>query len=46
MPHREEFDTAYMGALFKTGYKLAVTEYPWKKTPPGIQYPLVQPVNK
>lgn len=46
MPHREEFDTVYMGALFETGYKLAVKGYPWKKTPPGMQAPLVQPVNK
>ncbi|AFL75519.1 patatin-like phospholipase family protein [Thiocystis violascens] len=34
-PHREEFDTDYMRALFQTGYDLAAKGYSWKKTPPG-----------
>jgi hypothetical protein len=34
-PHREEFDTEFMRALFQTGYDLAAQGYPWKKTPPG-----------
>lgn len=35
-PHREEFDTDYMRALFQTGYALAAKGYPWKKEPPGF----------
>ncbi|MDV5170419.1 patatin-like phospholipase family protein [Photobacterium rosenbergii] len=35
-PHREEFDTEYMKALFQTGYEMAVEGYPWSKTPPGF----------
>lgn len=35
-PHREEFDTEYMRALFQTGYDLAVDGYPWAKVPPGF----------
>ncbi len=35
-PHREEFDTEYMRALFQTGYALAAKGYPWEKTPPGF----------
>jgi hypothetical protein len=34
-PHKEEFDTAYMRALFKTAYHMAASGYPWQKTPPG-----------
>lgn len=34
-PHKEEFDTAYMRALFKTAYDMAAKGYPWAKTPPG-----------
>jgi predicted acylesterase/phospholipase RssA len=35
-PHREEFDTDYMRALFQTGYEMAAKGYPWEKTPPGF----------
>jgi hypothetical protein len=34
-PHREEFDTDFMRALYQTGYDLAAKGCPWKKTPPG-----------
>lgn len=33
-PHREEFDTDYMRALYETGYRMAVQGYPWEQTPP------------
>lgn len=36
-PHKEDFDTAYMRALFDYGYRLAVKGYPWAKAPPGVQ---------
>ena len=35
-PHREEFDTEYMRALYAVGYDLAVKGFPWMKTPPGF----------
>jgi len=35
-PHKEEFDTEYMGKLFQIGYDLAVKGYRWDKTPPGL----------
>ncbi|MEY6430858.1 patatin-like phospholipase family protein [Thioalkalicoccus limnaeus] len=35
-PHREEFDTEFMRALFKTGYDLAAQGYRWEKVPPGF----------
>jgi predicted acylesterase/phospholipase RssA len=35
VPHKEDFDPAYMRPLFELGYKLAVNGYPWAKTPPG-----------
>ena len=35
-PHREEFDTDYMRALYQTGYDMAANGYPWQKTPPGF----------
>ena len=34
--HKEDFDTAYMRALFDYGYQLAKKGYPWQKTPPGL----------
>jgi predicted acylesterase/phospholipase RssA len=37
VPHREEFDTAYMRALFDTGRQLAAGGYAWQKYPPGFQ---------
>lgn len=33
-PHREDFDTEYMQALFKTGFDMAAKGYPWEKAPP------------
>jgi hypothetical protein len=33
-PHREEFDTDYMRALYETGYRMAVQGYPWESVPP------------
>jgi predicted acylesterase/phospholipase RssA len=35
-PHREDFDTEYMRALFKRGYDMAEKGYPWAKEPPGL----------
>jgi len=35
-PHREEFDTQYMRALYQTGYEMAAKGYPWEKIPPGF----------
>jgi hypothetical protein len=34
-PHREEFDTEYMRALFQLGFDLAAKGDPWHKVPPG-----------
>ncbi len=36
-PHKEEFDTQYMNALFQYGYNHAVKGYPWSKYPPGFK---------
>ncbi|HEY5850593.1 MAG TPA: hypothetical protein VIT62_07505 [Lysobacter sp.] len=35
-PHKEEFDTQYMRALFDLGYQQALKGYPWAKLPPGM----------
>jgi len=35
-PHREEFDTEYMRALYKYAYDQAVAGYPWSHQPPGL----------
>lgn len=35
-PHREEFDTEFMRALYQTGYDLAAQGDPWEKIPPGF----------
>jgi hypothetical protein len=35
-PHREEFDTEYMNALFNFAYDMTLKGYPWEKTPPGL----------
>ncbi|MGH8694035.1 MAG: patatin family protein, partial [Burkholderiales bacterium] len=35
-PHKEEFDTEYMRALYKLGYDQAAKGYPWEKRPPGM----------
>ncbi|MBK1644838.1 patatin [Thiocapsa imhoffii] len=36
VPHREEFDTEFMRALYQTGYDMAAEGYPWEKAPPGF----------
>ncbi len=36
VPHPQEFDTAYMRALFDVGYARAVRNHPWLKVPPGM----------
>ncbi len=38
-PHRENFDTIYMGKLFTVGYELAKEGYPWEKFPPFYNPP-------
>jgi predicted acylesterase/phospholipase RssA len=35
-PHKEDFDTAFMGKLYALGYDMAAKGYPWQKTPPGF----------
>ena len=35
-PHKEQFDTAYMRALFDTAYTMASHGYPWENVPPGL----------
>ena len=35
-PHREEFDTAYMRALFQVGMDAGKSPQPWRKQPPGF----------
>jgi len=35
-PHREEFDSAFMRALYDEGYRRSVGGYPWVKKPPGF----------
>jgi len=33
---KEPFDPEYMGKLFDLGYRMALSGYPWDKTPPGF----------
>ena len=35
-PHKEEFDTEYMRALYDVGYDQGVKGIPWAKVPPGF----------
>ena len=35
-PHKEEFDTAYMRALYDVGYRMAEKGYIWTKEPPVL----------
>lgn len=37
VPHREDFDTEYMRALFELGYEMGAQNYHWQKVPPGYQ---------
>jgi len=39
-PHNEEFDTAYMRALYGVGEQAAKTGYQWQKYPPGFEAPI------
>ena len=34
LPHKKDFETEYMRALFKVGYDMAARGYPWEKAPP------------
>lgn len=36
-PHPEEFDPAYMAALYRYAYDKAVKGYPWTHAPPGFR---------
>ena len=35
--HLDEFDQAFMGALYRYGYDLGRQGYPWRKAPPGFE---------
>ena len=41
--HKEEFDTDYMRALYKTGYDMTLKGFPWLKVPPGFAPPTAVP---
>lgn len=45
-PHPEEFDNAYMRALYDTGYNMALKGFPWLKVPPGFTAPETTTVGK
>lgn len=36
-PHNEEFDSAFMKALYARGYGMALQGYPWHTQPPGFE---------
>jgi hypothetical protein len=36
-PHPEEFDNAYMRALYQVGYDSMFKGFPWLKVPPGFR---------
>lgn len=36
-PHPEEFDNAYMRALYQVGYDSMLNGFPWLKVPPGFR---------
>ncbi len=38
-PHKEEFDTEYMRALYETAYDMGLKGYPWTHAPPGFVLP-------
>jgi predicted acylesterase/phospholipase RssA len=40
-PPHEQFDTAFMNALYDYGYELGEAGYPWKKVPPGWETALL-----
>jgi hypothetical protein len=35
VPHRHDFDTEFMRALFHVGREMAASGYPWERLPPG-----------
>ena len=39
VPHKEEFDNAYMRALYDLGYQMMAQGFPWLKAPPGFALP-------
>ena len=41
VPHKKPFDTAYMRSLYQVGYDMGAAGYPWRKTPPGYDGPLI-----
>ena len=41
MPHTEQFDTAYMRALYDVGFEAAKAGYQWQKYPPGMEAPVL-----
>ncbi|SOE86946.1 Predicted acylesterase/phospholipase RssA, contains patatin domain [Burkholderia sp. YR290] len=45
-PHKEEFDSEYMRALYATGYDMALKGYPWLKAPPGFALPRAAATKK
>jgi predicted acylesterase/phospholipase RssA len=44
--HKEEFDTEYMRALYKTGYDMMLNGFPWLKVPPGFSPPSAPAAGK
>ena len=40
-PHKTQFDPEYMRSLYQTGYDLGAAGYPWRKTPPGYETPII-----
>jgi len=40
-PHRHEFDTDYVKALYRYGYEQALRGYPWRQAPPGVDRPFM-----
>ncbi|GJG95033.1 patatin-like phospholipase family protein [Cupriavidus pauculus] len=45
-PHKEEFDTDYMRALYDAAYQMTLKGYPWAKAPPGFALPRALPAEK
>lgn len=45
-PHREEFDTEYMRALYDTAYGMGLKGFPWTHAPPGFVLPTAAPTDK
>lgn len=38
---KEPFDKEYMQQLFEVGYQMALKGYPWQKSPPGFDSPII-----